>query len=132
MSKVKLFDLNRLARFENTYSGEPVYFVPGDIVALIERDNSQGQYGGPNYPSQVRVHLTGDLSLDLCATLPEVEAEINRALAATSTAAHEYADESAKEIADKLIQLKATIHEADMHSMNDFTPDLNKDKKGYN
>lgn len=128
MSKVKLFDLNRLARFENHESKEPVYFVPGDISAIIPVWDHRN-----NVPSgRINVYLDGGGGFTLVTTLGELEEEINRALAATSTAAHEYADESAKEIADKLIQLKATIKDADMMSNNDFYPDLDKDKKGYN
>ena len=120
MSKVKLFDLNRLARFKDAFTGEDSYFVPGDLCAVtVDRD-------------KLWVYLPNGLELSVKVPLEEFEAEINRALAATSTAAHEYADESAKEIADKLIQLKATIKDADMMANNDFYPDLDKDKKGYN
>lgn len=125
MSKVKLFDLNRFADV-STPGGDELYFNPADLVAVSRYlQPGSGEWRTVVYLSGGKVLYT---SLDLDA----LEAEINRALAATSTAAHEYADESAKEIADKLIQLKATINDADLHSMNDFTPDLNKDKKGYN
>ena len=128
MSKVKLFDLNRLARFENLESKEPVYFVPGDISAIVPVWNHTH-----NVPTgRINVYLDGGTNFTLFTTLEQLEAEINRALAATSSAAHEYADESAKEIADKLVQLKATIKDADMMANNDFYPDLDKDKKGYN
>ena len=122
MSKVKLFDLNRLARFQDQMGGD-VYVVPGDLMAIYH-----------NVSSCTLLMNGSDEGVFLAkgTTLEQIEAEINRALAATSTAAHEYADESAKEIADKLIQLKATIKDADMLANNDFYPDLDKDKKGYN
>ena len=122
MSKVKLFDLNRLARFQDQMGGD-VYVVPRDLMAIYHN------------ASACTLLMNGSdegVFLAKGTTLEDIEAEINRAIETTNSAANEYADESAKEITDKLIQLKATIKGADAFSMNDFYPDLDKDKKGFN
>ena len=136
MSGVKLFDLNRLAKFENKYSGEPVYFVPGDIVSLVEYKSGDAQLSRarPDF-DRIRVSLSGDVELDLCATLEEFEAEINRALGATRDSMKAYEEELAKHLNDKLRALQHDVDEQKQEaafSQNDFCPNLGKDKKGVN
>lgn len=132
MATVKLFDLNRLARFENQYSGEPVYFVPGDLMGLIEYKSGDVKLSRVRADfDRVKVFLTGDVSFDLCATIEEVEAEINRALQATKDDMDAFTQRTAEDIKEQIRGIKAEFESKkneEAFSSNDFYCDPTKDK----
>lgn len=125
MATVKLFSLNRMAKFDNLASGEPVYFVPGDLVAICET----AHYG------QINVFLDRGTTLTVCATLEQFEREINRALQATKDDMDAFTQRTADDIKEQIRGIKAEFESKKNEaafSQNDFYPDLDKDKKGYN
>ena len=106
---IKLFDLNRLAKFENNKNGDAIYIVPGEVVALIKLDEDETwiEYGNASR------HVVN-------GSVQSVEDEINRALGATY-AAHLAA---ARESSNKLKGLLKSVQDEDedVFNMNDFVP----------
>ena len=124
MSGIKLFDLNRLAKFEDAFSGHHNYFVPGDLSAVtVDGD-------------KLWVFLPNDLELCVKATPEEFEAEMNRALGATRDSMKAYEEELAQHLNEKLRALQHDVDEQKQEAAfrnNDFYADpLDKNKKGVN
>lgn len=124
MATAKLFSLNRMAKFKDQMGGD-VYVVPGDLMAIYANT------------SAYTLLLTGSdegVFLAKGTTLEDIEREINRALQATQDDKSDFTKRTAEEIKEQIRDIKKEFDkkEEDAFRMNDFYPDLDKDKKGVN
>ena len=125
MATVKLFSLNRMAKFKDQM-GRDVYVVPGDLIAIYANTNAY------------TLLLTGSdegVFLAKGTTLDDIENEINRALQATKYDMDAFTQRTAEDIKEQIRGIKAEFESKkneEAFSQNDFYPDLDKDKKGYN
>ena len=104
---VKLFDLNRMAKFQK--GGYTIYIVPGEIVCIMDFDDSE-----------VWIEYGTGRSANVKGTLQSVEDELNRALGSTY-AAH---IQASREASDKLKDMLKGVQMDDEEVMkfNDFIP----------
>lgn len=107
---VKLFSLDRMAKFKDTRNGDTVYIVPGEIVGIISLDIQETWI---EYGAGMRQVVHGS---------PEsVEDEINRALGATHAAHVQIATETRDKIQGLFKELEKSDDE-EIFNMNDFVP----------
>ena len=108
---IKLFDLNRLAKFEDPRNKDAIYIVPGEVVALIklESDETWIEYGQGN-----KTLVRGGVQL--------VEDEINRALGATYAAHLAAAKSSGEQLNAILRKVRESPDDEEIFNMNDFVP----------
>ena len=106
---IKLFDLNRMAKFEDQRNHDTMYIVPGEVVAIIKLENNETWI---DYGHSKNVLVRGDVQ--------SVEDELNRALGATY-AAH---IQASREASDKLKGMLKGVQMDDEEVMkfNDFIP----------
>ena len=107
---VKLFDLSRLAKFENNKNGDVIYIVPGEVTALIRLDEDETwvEYGHGS-----RHVVKGDVQ--------SVEDEINRALGATYAAHLAAAKSSGEQLQEIIRKVKESNNDKEeLFRMNDF------------
>lgn len=107
---VKLFSLDRMAKFKDTRNGDTVYIVPGEIVGIVSLDIQETWI---EYGAGMRQVVHGS---------PEsVEDEINRALGATYSAHVQMAEESGRKVSEIMKKLQK-LDDDEMFNMNDFVP----------
>lgn len=106
---VKLFDLNRMAKFVDPRKQTTVYVVPGEVLAIVSLDSGETWI---DYGHNKNLLVQGDMQ--------SVEDELNRALGATY-AAHLQAS---REASDKLKDMLKSVQMDDEEVMkfNDFIP----------
>lgn len=107
---VKLFSLDRMARFNDPRSSDVRYIVPGEVVCIASLDNNETwvEYGGGK--------------LALCeGTVQDIENEINRALGATYAAHIQATKEAGEKVASLMKELQKSDEESVLN-MNDFIP----------
>jgi len=107
---VKLFSLDRMAKFTDQRNGDAILIVPGEILALtkLQDDETWIDYG------------QGKSAL-VRGTLQDVEDEINRALGATHAAHVQIATETRDKIQGLFKELEKSDDE-EIFNMNDFVP----------
>lgn len=107
---VKLFSLDRMAKFKNPRNGDTIYIVPGEIASLLSLD-----------PQETWIEYShGQRTLVQCG-VQEVENEINRALGATHAAHVQIATETRDKIQGLFKELEKSDDE-EIFNMNDFVP----------
>lgn len=123
MATAKLFSLNRMARFVDPVFERSSYFVPGDLIGFTDIGDGD-----------IRLHLADGVEFCIKCTIEDLEAEINRALQATQDDKSDFTKRTAEEIKEQIRDIKKEFDkkEEDAFRMNDFYPDLDKDKKGVN
>lgn len=104
---VKLFSLDRMARFTKNKNGDAFLIAPGEILALTKLDDSETWI---NYGQGNNALVQGSLQ--------DVEDEINRALGATHAAHVQIATEARDKIKNLLKELGNDDEE--VFKMNDF------------
>lgn len=107
---VKLFSLDRMARFTNNRNGDAFLIAPGEILALTKLDDSETWI---NYGQGNNALVKGSLQ--------DVEDEINRALGATHAAHVQIATETRDKIQGLFKELEKSDDE-EIFNMNDFVP----------
>lgn len=107
---VKLFSLDRMARFTNNRNGDAFLIAPGEILALTKLDDSETWI---NYGQGNNALVKGSLQ--------DVEDEINRALGATYSAHVQMAEESGRKVSEIMKKLQKPDDD-EMFNMNDFVP----------
>lgn len=107
---VKLFSLDRMARFTNNRNGDAFLIAPGEILALTKLDDSETWI---NYGQGNNALVQGSLQ--------DVEDEINRALGATHAAHVQIATETRDKIQGLFKELEKSDDE-EIFNMNDFVP----------
>lgn len=107
---VKLFSLDRMARFINNRNGDAFLIAPGEILALTKLDDSETWI---NYGQGNNALVQGSLQ--------DVEDEINRALGATHAAHVQIATETRDKIQGLFKELEKSDDE-EIFNMNDFVP----------
>lgn len=106
---VKLFDLNRMAKFEDPRNGDTIYIVPGEVVSLLSLDPQETWVDyGANQRTLVHLGVQG------------VEDELNRALGATYTAHLQASREASDKLKDMLKSVQ--MDDEEVMKFNDFIP----------
>lgn len=106
---VKLFSLDRMARFKDPRNSDVRYIVPGEVLCIASLDNNETwvEYGGGK--------------LALCeGSVQDIENEINRALGATHSAHLQASREASNKL--RAIVKDALKDDDEILNMNDFIP----------